>query len=714
MLLALGAAAFLAAPTSVPYRWKSVQMVGAGFVSGVVFSPAARGVAYARTDIGGAYRWDAGAGRWAPMLDWVGDEDLNLMGVESIAADPHDPKGVVLACGTYTGATTPDGAILRSKDGGRTFSVARVPVKFGGNENGRGNGERLSFDPNDSRHLLLGTRNDGLWESRDVAATWTRVSEFPATGGAGGAGIVATLFDPAGGAGGKGSARAYVAASDRSGPTLYEGGDGVWMPVPGAPTGLFPTHLALGGDGSLWMTTSSDPGPGAATAGAVWRLKEGKWADVTPERGPFGYVGVSVQADRPQVAVVSSFCRPGGEQIFRTTDGGASWRPVIGGKETFDDARTPYVARTGIHWPFDVEIDPFDPDHALFTTGYGGQETFDLRDADRGRPVRWRPMATGIEESVALDLLSPTKGSWLVSGIGDYGGFVHRDLDRPAPEGNFAGPHFGNTTGVAAGDLNPDVIVRVGRSSGAGREANLGFTLDGGRHWRPVPSTPPNAREGRIAVSADGRVWVWSLKDGAYRSEDYGLEWSRCEAGGEPLAGGLRVVADRISPNRFYALDLFGDRLYVSQDGARTFAARDLRLPGGPPKPGDRGDARGGQDALYATPGRSGDLWIAAFDGLYHAAPARSFERVSGPSEIQAFGFGRSAPKAETPALYLAGVVDGVRGIFRSDDAAGSWVRINDDAHQWGLVLAITGDPKRYGRVYVGTHGRGVIYGKPG
>jgi hypothetical protein len=65
------------------------------------------------------------------------------------------------------------------------------------------------------------------------------------------------------------------------------------------------------------------------------------------------------------------------------------------------------------------------------------------------------------------------------------------------------------------------------------------------------------------------------------------------------------------------------------------------------------------------------------------------------------------------PALYLVGTVDGVRGIFRSDDFAVTWLRINDDRHQWGLLMHITGDPKKYGRVYVGTHGRGTIYGDP-
>ena len=40
------------------------------------------------------------------------------------------------------------------------------------------------------------------------------------------------------------------------------------------------------------------------------------------------------------------------------------------------------------------------------------------------------------------------------------------------------------------------------------------------------------------------------------------------------------------------------------------------------------------------------------------------------------------------------------------------WIA-GDVQHQWGLLLHITGDPKQYGRVYVGTHGRGTLYGDP-
>ena len=204
-------AAFAAeSAASAPYNWKSVQIVGGGFVDGFVFHPTAKDVSYARTDIGGAYRRDPRTRRWEPMLDWVSYADLNLMGVESIAVDPSDPSKVYLACGTYTAADVPDGAILRSSDQGHSFQRTNVPIKFGGNEAGRGNGERMAVDPNDGRILFLGTRKSGLWTSTDGAVTWSRVNSFPsdvlqlpaeeaklpAWRGGGRSSIVFVVFDP--------------------------------------------------------------------------------------------------------------------------------------------------------------------------------------------------------------------------------------------------------------------------------------------------------------------------------------------------------------------------------------------------------------------------------------------------------------------------------------------------------------------------------------
>ncbi|HEX9093698.1 MAG TPA: sialidase family protein [Coriobacteriia bacterium] len=728
-------------PASEAYAWKNVQMVGGGFVTGIVFHPTAKDVRYCRTDMGGAYRWNAGTKRWEPLLDWLPYEDLNLMGVESLALDPADPDRLYLSCGTYTSPATPNGAILRSADRGRTFQRANVPFKMGGNENGRGNGERLAVDPNDGRILFLGTRHAGLWRSVDGGATWGRVDSFPSVEEVlppkppdeppwvqrGGSGVVFVVFDPRSGRRGTSSSTLYVGVSLMGRENLFRSRDGgrTWQAVSGHPTGYRPNHAVLASDGTLYVSYGTNPGPWRMSDGGVWKLDTGtgEWTDITPEKPApaaggkaFGYAAVAVDARDPRVLIASTFGHPAGhgeDEIFRSTDAGKTWKPVFAAGASYDFSVAPYVSVTPIHWLFDIEIDPFDSNHALFTTGYGGYETFDLADVDAGRPTKWSVMSSGIEETVALDLLSPPRGAHLLTAVGDYGGFVHRDLDRPAPEGSYDHPHFGNTTGLACAENAPDVVVRVGRASQHRGGGHIGYSLDGGRTWQPTPATPrPDSQLGRIAVSSDGGTWVWTPERSPVSfTRDRGATWARSQG----VPENTRVIADRVDPRTFYALALFDGQLFVSRDGAATFTAQPLALPDGlPRRGGNRGDDRGGQDRLYATPGRKGDLWLAAFHGLYHATDSGGgFVRLPGVTEIHAFGFGKAAPGTDSPALFLVGVVEGVRGVFRSDDTARSWVRINDDRHQWGLVLHVTGDPKLYGRVYVGTHGRGTLYGDP-
>jgi len=653
-------------PKAVPYSWQSVPIVGGGFVDGFIFHPTAKDVLYARTDMGGAYRRNPETRRWEPMLDWVPYRDRNLMGVESIAVDPSDPTKVYLACGTYTAPDVPDGAILRSSDQGRTFQRTNVPIKFGGNEAGRGNGERMAVDPNDGRVLFLGTRHSGLWNSRDGAVTWKKVDGFPADvltltpeeaklpawSGGGRSSIVFVVFDPRSGARGKASRTLFAGVSVMGRPGLYRSEDAgrTWKVVPGQPTRYRPNHAVLATDGSLFISYGTDPGP------------------------------------------------------MPMEDGGV-----------LDYGLAPYVRDTEIHWLFDVEIDPTNADHAMFTTGYGGWETFDLSNLDKTLPTHWSVMSPGIEETVALALYSPTKGAPIVTAVGDYSGFVHWNLDKPVPEGNPKPPFLGNTDDVSGGPLNPNVMVRVGRPRTG---SALGYSLDAGRTWHEPASVPtPKATRGSLAVSSNGRTWVWTPEgDVPYVTANKGKTWAPCAG----LPRNTRVVADRVNAKRFFAMELFEGKLFESADAARHFSERPLLLSDGLPKRGgtgpdnrsDRGDDRGGQDRIYATPGRPGELWLALFNGLYRSH-GQGFDRLASVDEIHAFGFGKAAPSAKLAALYLVGTVRGERGFFRSTDAGVTWLRINDDQHQWGLVLHITGDPKVFGRVYVGTHGRGVFFGDP-
>ena len=76
--------------------------------------------------------------------------------------------------------------------------------------------------------------------------------------------------------------------------------------------------------------------------------------------------------------------------------------------------------------------------------------------------------------------------------------------------------------------------------------------------------------------------------------------------------------------------------------------------------------------------------------------------------------FGKASPGKDYAAIFVAAAGGGgaAAGLYRSDDEGTTWVRINDATHQWGNRFeCIAGDQRIYGRAYVGTNGRGILYG---
>ncbi|WP_031072311.1 RICIN domain-containing protein [Streptomyces sp. NRRL S-118] len=675
-----------------PYVWNNAQVVGGGYVTGLVFNPRERGLLYARTDMGGAYRWDAAAEQWIPLTDWLGEKDWNLLGIDSLASDPVDPARLYLATGTYTNGWAGNGAILRSTDRGRTFQRTDLPFKLGANEDGRGAGERLAIDPADHGTLLLGTRKNGLWRSTDHGVTWRQVSSFPVKDGASsGAGVSFVTYGPAG------SRTVYAGVADKH-TSLYRSTDGgsTWQAVSGQPTGQMPQHGVLSGDGSLYLTYADSPGPNGATAGSVWKYTPavGAWRNISPSRGSHGFSGLAVDPRKPSTVMVTTLDRWWPEdEVYRTTDGGATWK-ALSAKSVRDASAAPYVG-TGVgHWMTALAIDPFDSGHVLYGTGSGIWRSEDATATDTGGTSHWAVGARGLEETALMDAIAPPGGATVITAMGDLGGFRHDSLTR-VPAGRLDNPMMITSTDVDFAQSNPAMMVRVGR----GGAQDGAYSTDGGRSWSGFTAEPVgSADSGQVALAADGSAIVWTQAGQApYRSTDKGTSWSKVSG----LGTGAVVVADRSSARTFYALS--GGTLHASTDGGATFTARATGLPAG---------------RLTAVPGIAGDLWIAGgAKGLLHSTDGgRTFTTLKTVQSASALGFGKAAPGAAYQALYLIGTVKDVTGVFRSTDKGATWVRVNDDAHQWGSiggVGVITGDPDTYGRVYVGTNGRGLQYGDP-
>lgn len=684
-----------------PYLWRNVAIVGGGFVDGIVMHPRQLGLMYSRTDIGGAYRWDAYAQQWIALTDWVGMGNNNLLGIESIGIDPNDPNRLYLAAGTYTESWAGNGAILRSVNQGRTFQVSNMPIKMGGNEDGRFAGERLAVDPHDGRNLYFGSRNDGLWRSADYGVTWNKVTSFPVTGPTNGIGIAFVLFDPTGSPDGSVPPAVYAGVSATA-PDLYRSTDSglTWQAVNGQPSGLLPNHGALASDGSLYLTYGNQPGPNNMTTGAVWKydLWHGAWTNVTPVapgKTTFGYGAVALDAAHPATVMVTTMDRwSTGDDIYRSTDGGATWKSVLS-KSSADDSLSPWLKFHSPElgwWMGSLAIDPFDSGHVLYGTGTTIWASSDVAGIDAGRSVHWAVGALGIEECAVLGLASPPAGAHLLSAVGDLGGFRHDSLTASPPAGVMSNPIFGNTTSIDYAERNPALVVRVGTSSGK-RGAH---SQDGGATWTPFATEPAGSGgSGTVAVSADGASWVWAATNAAVSySTNLGLAWTASVG----LPAGAAPVAGRANPGEFYAFDAGSGRVFASTDSGATFSARATVVSG--------------SSVLRAPPGIEGDLWLTNTSGLYHSTDSgATFVRLTSVDQAYALGFGKAFTDGGYPALYLAGQVSGVQAVFRSDDTGATWVRISDSRHQYGWIAPVTGDPRIYGRVYLGTNGRGVVYG---
>ncbi|MDX2545219.1 1,4-beta-glucanase [Streptomyces sp. WI04-05B] len=697
-----------AAPDATPYDWRNVFIGGTGFVTGVVFHPAVKGLAYARTDMGGAYRWDDSAARWVPLLDWVSQDDSNLIGVESLAIDPARPNSVYLALGTYTQPWAGNGAFLRSDDRGATWTRTDLKVKLGSNEDGRGTGERLLVDPRSSDTLWLGTRHDGLLKSTDRGATWAAAPGFPPKPSASGQGV--TVLVSAG-------RTLYAGWGDGDGSTgtntLYATTDGTtWAPVPGQPTGptaKMPMRAAYDArSNELYVTYADAPGPNGQSNGSVRKLATttGTWTDVTPVKPSgsdgFGYGGAAVDAQRAGTVVVTTNNRwSSGDTLFRTTDGGRTWTSLKD-SATIDVSETPFLkwgkdAATFGWWIQMAAIDPFDSQHIVYGTGATLFGTRDLK--------KWAPQIRGLEETAVLFLISPPAGqAHLLSGSRDIGTLYHNQLTVSPAGGLATNPVFNTATGLAQAAKKPSYVVRTG----IGDNGNGAFSNDGGQTWAPFKAQPAIAKEasGPVAVTADGSVLVWSFiagdgsKHPAQRSTDNGTTWS--ETATFPI--GATPVADPADTSVLYAFDTGAGTLFASTDKGLTFTARATGLPSG-----DSGFQ------LVAAPGRSGDLWLSAKgNGLFRSTDGgRSFARVTSCQASFTLGFGAAASGAPYLSVYQVATVGGVTGVYRSDDAGKTWRRINDDQHQWGwLGQAITGDPRIPGMVYLATNGRGIQFGQ--
>ncbi|MDO4155254.1 MAG: 1,4-beta-glucanase [Oscillospiraceae bacterium] len=754
--LALAASESIADQTEVG----TLGIAGGGFVSGIVTG---KNVMYARTDVGGAYKYNYDTGNWDQILDDLNDAERGFLSVDAMCIDPTDDDTIYMLCGCayFSDAKT---EIFRSRDGGKTFDRIDVTdmIQVHGNGAGRQCGEAIAVDPDNPNIIYCGgdvTAGDSaLIMSKDGGDTWESVKGYDDLGffkesikwptwtehmtraltsseyaSQNGVAIVQIL-----------DGKVYVGTSITGEGNIMVadvGSDDFTVLSADLPTEYYPSRINVDADGNLLIAYA-----GSLTfsgGGALYRYnpKTGEATDITPTAHAYGAVYSDPNDANKLVATSCDFSYSQlwtenawetdsvvyGSQFFRSTDGGATWESITPGNtkgwgqplqaDYLKDGGRPWIQGYAVHWSGAIVLDPKDPDRFLVTSGNG---VFACDNTWDELPVVYFE-ADGIEEVVALDMIS-SKGKNPYSVIGDYDGFEHIDKvnsNRYSPTMSDATKDSGSASAIAYCPQNPDVMLRCSEKFGVGY-----YTLDGGENWV------------KMDCPVGGKAAITQLEDGSYRflkssgenstavsySDDYGATWTSCT--GIASAYGSKptfMAVEESDPSIVYAYATYYNsswfyskpeaditdacyKFYVSHDYGATFTEEtDIAMY-------DQCDSAGRIAVL-------GDGELALGAGWYGAYRVSDYGKTVEKMDVsycKTMGYGAPEKEGDLNTLYMYGKPqeDDMEGVYRSTDGGETWVAINLH-HLYGGTgngNFLIGDMNEFGTVYMSTVGCGIVY----
>ncbi|MCQ2407828.1 MAG: 1,4-beta-glucanase [Oscillospiraceae bacterium] len=751
-------------------KWGTLRIGGGGFVSGIVTG---KKVMFARTDVGGAYKYNYDTESWEQLLGFINDFDRGLLSVDAMAIDPTDDDTVYFLCGcAYFSAEKT--VIYKTTDGGKTFKEFDVTnlIKVMGNGHGRQCGESIAVDPDNPNVIYAGgdvtadtDSKSALIKSTDGGETWEPVEGYDALG----------LFDSTTKwptwtdnivrcvADGEYQTQNGVAAIAVTGGKVYVGtsksgtanvhvastkDDKFSALSKDLPTNFFPSRINLDPNGDLLITYMAGINFGGANGGGyryhpadgkVTQLFDGAglgsmWADpsnpdhlITSTCGKF--------EDQEWQEWTPEHSATWGDQYYRSFDGGKTWQNFTPGHSSgwhqplisdyLQDGGYAWIRDKAIHWSGTVVTDPVYPDRMWITSGNGvfvctNVWSQDDASMENAKLPTYTFHPDGIEEVVSLDFVSTPDGLNL-SAIGDYDGFVHEAVDQIGLQYQ---PNMGSTSAIAVCPQNTDVWARIAEGdNGSGY-----YTTDRGMTWTAFTAATKGGKLA-IAETAKGKYRVFNTgksDGGVAYSDDWGKSWNKCE--GIPSQYGSKptmLLVEPEDPNTVYAYATYFNSSWHYSKPEPTAEDAQYKIcvstDGGKTFTStdvcmyDQCDSAGRIGWLGKGELMLGGGWY----GMYRASVKDgkvTVTKVDGISYCKTLGYGAPEKAGGVNTIYMYGkpLESDPEGIYRSTDAGKTWVCINTD-HLYGGTgngNYLVGDMKTFGKVYMSTVGCGIVYGE--
>jgi hypothetical protein len=711
--------------------WAQVKIGGGGYVTGIDKSTDETTIV-CRNDTYGGHVWNSSTSSWDELITYssmpAGALPDGTAGVFELRVAPSNSNRLYMMT---------NGSTYRSDNRGVTWVDVNMSYDTAGSELARGvtrfMGQKMAVDPINPDVVYLGTPTGGVYVTFNAGASWSQIStgSIPAcstTFGGVNPGHPGMCFDATSGSTGGKTNTIYIPVYG-SGVYRSTNAGSTWASISSPLPKV--RHAKVDQSGNYWAA-----GLNSDDSQSNLYKYSGSWsAQLSP--ATYGDAVDSLVIDPANASRVIIFGQKGEPSL--STNGGTSFGSAI--PYTTASTAIPWLAYTSQTYMSMGDVIFVGSNEIWMANGIGVAKcTFSATPSS----IVWNFDTTkGIENLTSNDVVvPPSPNNKLFCGAWDRAIHIVTDpTTYPSfhyPDNNF---RMAWNTDWATSDPN---FIALLSSFGDVTFSKFGWkSTDGGSTWAAFPTSPGST--GTIPLQSGGQ---WSINGGAiacasptnivavpagnnmpWYTKDGGTTWTEIVISGVPTSGETGfgwayynnfrcVCADRVTPNTFYLYNyLTGTnantgKVYRSTNSGDTWSVIGDNVP----NPSSFG-------SIKAVPGFAGHLFFNG-GGAGGANPGntrlmRSTDSGATWAEIpgytirepHALGFGAASPGQSYPSVAFAGWLDGVYGVWRSNDNCVTWRNMGTYPLGWlNRFISLDGSKEVYGTWYGAVVGLSYVY----